>query len=141
MKENIEESFRKFFPSNDIPAHAYNTVQAYNLDDYKFADQRDELVDLSKIRGTYYTKYNKHKCRWIDMLYHLERINNNDFWPQKIDRILHEYKTHTVDLARIEGTDEYFIFGEGHHRITLWILSDLGFKTLPVSVAKPIMKY
>jgi hypothetical protein len=49
-------------------------------------------------------------------------------------------KTHTVDLARIDGTDEYFISGEGHHRITLWKLSDLNFKTLPVSIAIPILR-
>lgn len=136
----VEEKFKLFFPSNDISTDAYSIVKAFNIKDYKFKDRRDELVDLSKITGTYYDKYNKHGCRWIDMLYHLERINNNDFWPQKIDRILHEYKTHTVDLARIEGTNEYFIFGDGHHRITLWKLSDLNFKTLPVSIAIPTLR-
>jgi len=135
MKENIEESFRKFFPSNDILADAYNVIKPFNRKDYKYTNRKQELVDLSKISGTWYDRYTKNNIRWIDMLYHLDRIKNNDFWPQKIERILHEYDTHNIDLARIEGSDEYFIWGNGHHRVTLWKLSDLGFKTLPVSLA------
>lgn len=127
-----EEEFARLFPGQEIPNWALTKIKLLHCDDFVCKGDGIRTVPLSLIVGTTHTSYGNTE-RWLDMLKAKKRDNFRPAnWPAFLNA-----DTSTLDLIRIAGTDEYYISGEGNHRISALKLAGRYSITCHVQIATP----
>lgn len=128
-----EPHYARLFPNQPIPAWALDKMEL--IEEYKFTigPGRVERVALAQVVGTNDASYGN-SLRWLDMLTRGRKSFNfwENNWPGFLDA-----DTSEVELVRIAGTDEYYIYGEGNHRISACKLAGKPFLQCLVKVAHP----
>lgn len=127
-----EEEYARLFPGQAIPEWALSKMQLF--ESYKFAVREDgtKTVLLSLIVGTAHMRYGG-TTRWLNMLTAKKKSNfRADNWPEFLNA-----DTSQLCLVRIAGTDDYYINGEGNHRISALKLAGRESITCSVQVATP----
>lgn len=126
-----EEKFQQYFPGKEIPDRAFQEIKFFDEDKYKVdhAVTIRRPVSLCKIVGTIHPKYSEKekRDRWIDMLVEGKKINYSHFKPSKIDTILAPESLKNLLLVHVPADNEFYIYGDGNHRISFNILSDKDF--------------
>lgn len=145
-----EQIYKLYFGNEPVPDHAYEFIKYIDDTFYKISQELQvRTIPLSNIVGTNQEEYGLRGFRWIDMLTNLEKIKTSRYRPEtiKLEGLLtlsFIEKTSEgltpFELINIEGTDEYYIFCEGHHRISFRKLSGKKFVEVFVRTAKPQVK-
>lgn len=92
---------------------------------------------MAQIVGTSHARYGNSLC-WLEMLtiaqssYNFELSN----WPGFLNAI-----TTDIVIARLDGTDKYYIIEEGNHRVTAHKLAGRLTISCSVAVASPDPNY
>jgi hypothetical protein len=128
-----EEQYARLFPGQAIPKWALATIKL--MDDNGYVRKHDAIrtVPLALIVGTTHALYGNSE-RWLDMLKTKKRYNfRSDNWPGFLSA-----DTSTLELIQIAGTEEYYISGEGNHRISALKLAGRYSITCSVQIATPV---
>ena len=127
-----EQEYARLFPNQAIPDWALGKVKLLDYGKYLYKADGIKTVPLSLVVGTTHASYGD-KVRWLNMLTTKKKSNfRPDNWPGFLNA-----DTSTLDLIRLAGTDDYYISGEGNHRISALKLAGREFITCNVQVAYP----
>ncbi len=133
-----EEHFAVLFPGKPIPAWAYETIKLF--DDQRYDIRIDvveiKTVPISRVVGTTHCNYGN-KLTWLQMLTYATRHSN--FRPDRFQGLLALDPT-KLNFIRIDQTDEYYLCGDGNHRLTAFKLADVESIKCHVYIAFPKAK-
>jgi hypothetical protein len=132
-KLSPEAHYAQLFPQQAIPAWALEKIALFVPNEFILREERVETVLVTQIVGTDHPSYGN-KVRWIDMLTRTKKSSNFALrnWPSFLNA-----KTSNITLARIAGTDNYYIYFGGNHRVSALKLADKRYITCTVAVAYP----
>jgi hypothetical protein len=127
-----EEEYARLFPGQAIPEWALGKVKLFEDKKFIITEEGIKTVPLSLVVGTTHPSYGD-KVRWLNMLTTKKKSNfRADKWPGFLN-----VDTSQLCLVRIAGTDDYYIYGEGNHRISAHKLAGTESITCSVGVATP----
>jgi hypothetical protein len=128
-----EDHYALLFPQQPTPAWALEKMELFESDNYDFLQEQTETVPLAHVVGTNHPNYGN-KLSWLDMLTRSKRSSNFALtnWPGFLDA-----KTSNITLARLAGTDKYYIFSGGNHRVSGLKLAGRPTITCSVVIAHP----
>lgn len=133
MKPVPEEHYARLFPGQAIPAWALDKMELFEEHNFTVRAGIVETVPLAQVAGTNHASYGN-KLRWLDMVTRAKKSRNFELknWPGFLDA-----DTSSLDLVRIAGTDKYYIYFEGNHRVSALKLADKPSLRCHVFVAHP----
>lgn len=131
-----EEQYAILFPGKPIPAWAYEKIRLFDDQRYYTRTGTVETVSLSRVVGTTHQSYGS-KLTWLQMLAYAKKRSN--FTPERIKGLLASDPSR-LDFIRIESTDEYYLCGEGNHRLTAFKLAGIESIECHVHIAFPKAK-
>ncbi len=131
-----EEQYAILFPGKPIPAWAYEKIRLFDDQRYDTRTGVVETVPFSRVVGTTHQRYGN-KLTWLQMLAYAKKRSN--FTPDRIKGLL-AFDPSRLDLVRIDKTDEYYLRGEGNHRLTAFKLAGIESIKCHVYVAFPKAK-
>ncbi|TVT36989.1 hypothetical protein FNT36_24280 [Hymenobacter setariae] len=126
-----EAHYALLFPQQAIPAWALEKMELFVPNEFILREERVETVLVTQIVGTDHPSYGN-KVRWIDLLTCTKKSSNFALrnWPGFLNA-----KTSNITLAHIAGTDKYYIYFGGNHRVGALKLADKKYITCTVAVA------
>ncbi len=128
-----EEHYALLFPKQAIPAWALDKMELF--DDSKFTVREGvvETVPLAQVVGTNHARYGNNS-RWLDMLTRAKKSSNFrlDNWPGFLDA-----DTSNIVLVRIAGSEKFYIYFGGNHRVSALKLAGKLALKCQVQVAHP----
>lgn len=127
-----EHEYARLFPNQAIPDWALGKMKLLEYHKYSLKEDGSKTVPLSRIVGTTHGSYGD-KVRWLNMLTAKKKSN---FRPQNWPGFL-SADTSSLDLIRIDGTEDYYINGEGNHRISALKLAGRESISCNVQIAYP----
>ncbi len=128
-----EEHFALLFPEKPIPGWVYETIRYFDYHAYKIGEERVETVRLDEVVGTTHPSYGN-KLTWLQMLTYAKKRSN--FLPERMPGLLATDPSR-LHFARMHGTKDYYLIGEGNHRMTAYKLADMETIDCTVCVAYP----
>lgn len=128
-----EEHFALLFPGKPIPGWAYETIRYFDYHAYKIGEERVETVRLDEVVGTTHPSYGN-KLTWLQMLTYAKKRSN--FRPERMPGLLATDPS-WLHFARMDGTKEHYLVGEGNHRLTAYKLAGMETIDCTVCVAHP----
>lgn len=127
-----EQEYARLFPNQAIPEWALTKIKLLELHNCSIKGDGIRTVPLSLVVGTTHPSYGD-KVRYVDMLKAKKKSNfRPDNWPGFLNA-----DTSTLTLTRLAGTDDYYISGEGNHRISALKLAGRESITCDVQIAYP----
>lgn len=133
---DAEEHYNVLFPGKPIPAWAYEKIRLFDDQRYDTKIGVVETVPLRRVVGTAHWSYGN-KLTWLEMLTYAKKRSN--FRPDRFQGLLASDPA-KLDLVRIDQTDEYYLYGEGNHRLTAFKLAGIESIECLVYVAFPKAK-
>lgn len=137
---SIEATPQADFLEGKFPEHAFREIKlldetTYRLD-YKTTITRPVPIPL--IVGTNDPKFGQNGHRWIDLFLRFKKLKSFATWEEQINTALDTRLSQGIQLVHIPQTNEYYIYGEGVHRIAFHKVSGNDF--VMASVTKCVLK-
>lgn len=137
---SIEKKCQNDFHEERIPKHAFCEIKlldevTYRLD-YNTTITRPVPIPL--IVGTNNPKFGQNGHRWIDLFLRFKKLKSFETWEEQINTALDTRLSQGIQLVHIPQTNEYYIHGEGVHRIAFHKVSGNDF--VMASVTKCVLK-
>lgn len=131
-----EKHYAILFQNKAIPAWAYEKIRLFDAQRYNTRIGAIETVPLNRVIGTSHWSYGN-KLTWLQMLTYAKKRSN--FRPDRFEGLLASDPSR-LDFVRIDQTDEYYLWGEGNHRLTAFKLAGIESIECHVYVAFPKIK-
>lgn len=131
-----EEHYAILFPNKTVPAWAYEKIRLFDDQRYSTRIGVVETVPLNRVVGTTHWSYGN-KLTWLQMLTHAKKRSN--FRPDRFQGLLVSDPSR-LGFGRIDQTDEYYLWGEGNHRLTAFKLAEIESIECHVDIAFPKIK-
>ena len=134
--KEAEEHYAILFPSKTIPGWAYEKIRLFDDQRYNSRIGGVETVLLNRVVGTTHWSYGN-KLTWLQMLTYAKKRSN--FRPDRFEGLLASDPLR-LHFVRIDKTDEYYLWGEGNHRLTAFKLAGIESIECHVYIAFPKIK-
>ncbi len=128
-----EDHFALLFPGKPIPAWANEIIQFFDDSIYHIHDGKVETVKLEHVVGTTHPSYGN-KLTWLQMLTYAKKRSN--FRPDRMPGLLTTDPSRLA-FVRVDETQNYYLLGEGNHRLTAYKLAGMEAIDCTVYMAYP----